>query len=122
MAAEDPAPPRGPGVVVHLVEASPERHLAVLQNVRNLRAALGDGIPVELVTHGPGVDLTVAGSAAQTGVAGVAATGVRVLACRNTLDARRVDAADLLPGVDIVDSGVAHLARRQLEGWAYLRP
>ena len=53
------------GVVVHLAEASAERHRAVLHNLCNLRAALGVGV---------------------------------------------------------VDSGVAHLARRQFEGRACLRP
>lgn len=110
------------GVVVHLVEGSPQRHRAVLQNVRNLRAALGEGVAIELVTHGEGVDLTLSGAAEEAGVAEVASLGVVVLACRNTLNARGLGAEALIPGVETVDSGVAHLARRQLAGWAYLRP
>jgi intracellular sulfur oxidation DsrE/DsrF family protein len=113
---------RPAGVVVHLAEALPERHRAVLQNVRNLRAALDDGIPVELVTHGPGVDLVVTGSQTRADLAAVVSSGVDVLACRNTLQARGLGTNDLLPQVGTVDSGVAHLARRQLAGWAYLRP
>lgn len=109
------------GVVVHLAEAAPERHRAVLQNVRNLMRALG-GVPVELVTHGPGVDLAVGASAERDALTGLMADGLAVRVCRNTLDARGVDTADLTPGVDVVDSGVAHLARRQFDGWAYLRP
>ena len=48
--------------------------------------------------------------------------GVVPVACENTLRARGLCAADLVEGVVTADSGMAHLARRQLEGWAYLRP
>lgn len=109
------------GVVVHLADDAPERQRAVLQNVRNLMRALGD-VPVELVAHGPGVDL-VAGTSPEQDVLGeLMAAGLQVRACRNTLDARGLTPAELPAGVDVVDSGVAQLARRQLEGWAYLRP
>ncbi len=36
--------------------------------------------------------------------------------------ARDVGAADLNPVVEIVAAAVAHLAQRQWDGWAYLRP
>jgi len=39
---------------VHLVEADPDRHAAVLRNIANLRTELDDGSEVELVVHGPG--------------------------------------------------------------------
>lgn len=109
------------GVVVHLAEGAPDRHRAVLQNVRNLMRAL-TGVPVELVTHGPGVDLALGVSAERNALTELMAEGLTVQACRNTLDARGLDAAELTVGVDVVDSGVAHLARRQFDGWAYLRP
>lgn len=110
------------GVVVHLAEEAADRHRAVLQNVRNLRVALGPDVPIELVAHGPGVDLLTGVSGERDALAEVAGLGVRAHACRNTLNARGLGDADLLPGVGVVDSGVAHLARRQLAGWAYLRP
>ncbi|MGB0721984.1 MAG: hypothetical protein ACPGU7_06260 [Gammaproteobacteria bacterium] len=45
------------------------------------------------------------------------------VACRNTIE--RVNreqgfAASILPGVEIIESGVNHVARRQAEGWAYI--
>lgn len=61
-----PAAPRpaGPGVVVHLAGADPDRHAAVLRNIANLRAELDDGSEVELVVHGP--RLAAARTAAHT--------------------------------------------------------
>lgn len=110
------------GVVVHLAEAGTERQSAVLRNVLNLRADLGPGVPVELVAHGPGVELLTGESCLDAEVRQVLDQGVRLLACRNTLASRGLAPDDLLPGVGMTPSGVGHLARRQLEGWAYVRP
>jgi intracellular sulfur oxidation DsrE/DsrF family protein len=107
------------GVVVHLAEGDPDRQHAVLVNVRNLGQALGHSVPVELVAHGPGVSLLTG----ETGLSeDLMAGGVATLACENTMRSRELESDDLVIGVATVDSGVAHLARRQLEGWAYLRP
>ena len=110
------------GVVVHLAEEGAERHAAILRNVLNLRADLGPDIPVELVAHGPGVALLTGESGLESGVAQVVAVGVRPVACLNTLASRALTPGDLLPGVATAPSGVGHLAPRQLEGWAYVRP
>jgi len=45
-------------------------------------------------------------------------------ACQNTIDRLRRDrgiAARLLPGVVVIDSGVAQITRRQHQGWAYIQ-
>lgn len=110
-----------PGVVIHVAEASPERHQAILRNVANLVADLGH-VPVEVVAHGPGVELLTGESGHAAALLHIIDLGVRVLACGNTLKARDMTVDDLLDGVSAIPSGVGHLARRQLEGWAYLRP
>lgn len=110
------------GVVVHLAEPGAERHAAVLRNVLHLRSDLGPDVPIELVAHGPGVELLTGESGLDDGVRSLSAAGVRAVACLNTLAARGLAPGDLLPEVGTVSSGVGHLARRQLEGWAYVRP
>lgn len=45
-------------------------------------------------------------------------------ACKNTIDRLKRDkgiVAKLLPGVVVIDSGVAQLMRRQHQGWAYIQ-
>lgn len=121
-------PPAGPdtaatdGVVVHLPEADPPRQQAVLRNTANLIRALGPGAVIELVTHGPGVELCTGENGLAAVLADLQSAGAAVCACANTLAARGLTAAALLPGVTVVDSGVAHLVRRQRQGWSYLRP
>lgn len=46
------------------------------------------------------------------------------VACQNTIDRLKRDkgiTAHLLPGVSVIDSGVAQLMRRQHQGWAYIQ-
>ncbi len=110
------------GVVVHLSEDDPVRQASVLRNTANLVRALGRDTVIEVVAHGPGVELCTGGTGLAETLAGLQRKGVTVSACANTLAARELSQADLLPGVTVVDSGVAHLVRRQREGWSYLRP
>lgn len=110
------------GVVVHLAEGDPRRQETVLRNVSNLLRALGEDAVVELVTHGPGVELCTGETGLAETVAGLQDRGVAVCACGNTIEARKLSAVDLLPGVTVVPSGIAHLVFRQRQGWSYLRP
>lgn len=111
-----------PGVVVHLDEADPQKHQAVLINIANLRAEMGDSTPVELVAHGPGLDALLSASPHAQALAGLIAKGMVASACANTLRGRQIDPAALVEGVRVVPAGVAQLVRRQREGWSYLRP
>jgi hypothetical protein len=110
------------GVVVHVSEGSTDRQSTVLRNVLNLRAELGPDVPVELVAHGPGVGLLTGESGLDEEVRALGVAGVRALACLNTLASQGLTPEALLAGVGTVPSGMGHLARRQLEGWAYVRP
>lgn len=109
------------GVVVHLAESEANRQSTILRNVLNLRADLGPDVPIELVAHGAGVDLLIDESGLDEEVRALNLAGVRTLACLNTLASRGLTPDDLFPEAETVPSGVGHLARRQLEGWAYLR-
>lgn len=110
------------GVVVHLNDADADKQASVLRNVVNLRAELGAHIPVEVVVHGPAVTLLVGGNDAGRQVHELLTGGVRFAACANSLRTQQLDRSAVLDGVQIVPAGVAHLARRQFDGWAYLRP
>lgn len=110
------------GVVVHLDEADPAKHEAVLRNITNLLAELGEDTPVELVVHGPGLAAALAGAPDAGAVRELLDRGVMVAACGNTMRRQGVAADQLVAGVRVVPAGIAQLVRRQREGWAYVRP
>ncbi|PSP73259.1 hypothetical protein BRC86_10245 [Halobacteriales archaeon QS_3_64_16] len=110
--------------VVHLSNADPALHEAVVGNVRNLLAdeTLAHEA-VALVVNGGGIGLLREDSPQCEGIEALAAEGVTLKSCRNTLEGGDIDEADLLDGVEIVPSGIGEVARLQSEeNYAYFKP
>lgn len=124
-AAEDPAK-----VLFHVSDGNPEHLKTVLDEVENLMKfyrQTSQKARVEVITNGGGLSLLMAG---------VSPHADRILrmqkeyhdltfvACQNTIDRIQQELglhAKLLPGVVVIDSGVAQLMRRQHQGWAYIQ-
>ena len=125
-AAAAVAPEGVPKVVYHLSDA--DKVGFVLGNIDNHFKGVGgtDKVRIALVVHGPALLALKTGRAdveLRAHFAALAAKGVDLGACGNTLDAQKLALADLLPGFARIDEGgVVRLARLQAEGYAYLRP
>ncbi len=84
---------------------------------------------IVVVTHGKGIDFLLEGAQDKNGnpynipVEQLMARGVQFDVCNNTLNSRKIDPKTVLPGVKIVPSGVAEVAKLQArEGYVYLKP
>lgn len=108
-------------VVIQLNESSPDKHRAVLRNIKNLMDEMPD-LHVELVVHGEGIALVTHGSEMAEPVSQLIDRNVTVAVCKNTLKMKKIDETTLLPGMTFVDAGIAELVRRQMEGYAYVKP
>jgi intracellular sulfur oxidation DsrE/DsrF family protein len=115
-----------PKVAYHLADA--DKVNFVLGNIENHIAGEGGPGRVEivLVVHGPALGFFKKSAATpdvSRRLSGLAAAGVGLAACGNTLKAQKLEVGDLLPGfVRVDEGGVVRLARLQAEGYAYLRP
>ena len=49
-------------------------------------------------------------------------SGVRVVACENTMAGQKLTKPDMLPGIGYVPAGVTEIMLKQQQGYAYLRP
>lgn len=116
--------PSGPKyqVVFQMSEAKGDAWDSVLGHVTNLRKALEkDGVEVEVVFFGPGLDMLLKKNTEQEQrIKELSDAGVKFAACQNAMRFRHVKSEDLLPFATEVDSGVAELTRRQKAGWAYI--
>ena len=110
------------GVVLHLTEASVDKHRAVLRNALNLVPEVEPGTPIELVVHGEAIYLALPGQPTADALAEALDAGIILVVCRNSMRSQNLTADDLIPGAVTVPSGVGHLVARQRQGWAYLRP
>lgn len=113
-------------VVYHMNEA--ELPMAGLRNIRNHLNA-SPKAKIVVVTHGPGIDFLLEDAQDKNGnpyeviVQELFNRGVKFRVCNNTLASRSIDKNKVIPEATIVPSGVAEIARLQIqEGHAYLKP
>jgi intracellular sulfur oxidation DsrE/DsrF family protein len=110
-------------IVIQINEDDAKKWNAVLANIRNIQAELGQrNAAIAVVLIGYGLGMVSAESLAANGVQDAIAAGVEFLACGNSMKAQQVEPADLVGGVKVVKAGYVELMRRQQQGWSYLRP
>ncbi|MHB8454608.1 MAG: DsrE family protein [Acidiferrobacterales bacterium] len=116
-------------VVYHLNISNPGLLKSALTNIQNHVNAVGkDNLAVKVVMHGDGVDLLrIANEDTdfQEKIIKLKSQNVGFGVCNNTLVARGINYQTDLYGVsqsDIVQSGVAELAKLQQQGYAYIKP
>ena len=110
-------------IVLQVNESNEKKWMEVLANLRNMQRDAGSDKPqLAVVVIGAGLDMLLADSIAANDIQDALATGVEFLACQNSMQARHLDAADLVDKISYTKAGYLELARRQQQGWTYLRP
>lgn len=124
LAQTDPKPaPAKQKVVFQVSDNDPAKWGLALNNIRNIQLDLGeDAVEVELVAYGPGISMLKGDSTMSKRISAALKTGVKVVACENTMKGQKLVYADMLPDIGYVPAGVVELMQKQLQGWAYIRP
>jgi intracellular sulfur oxidation DsrE/DsrF family protein len=121
--AQASAPAKKHRAVFHVNVPSEDGWQEILTNVENVQKAFGpDAVEIEVVAHGAGIGLVqLKNTALRERIEAIEKTGPVFAACSNTLRKRELSAADLTPGVKVVDSGLAEIVRREEQGWSYVK-
>jgi intracellular sulfur oxidation DsrE/DsrF family protein len=115
--------PVRPKVVLQMSESDPAKWNLALNNARNIQSDLGAAnVDIELVAYGPGIGMLKADSAVASRIDEALTSGVKVVACENTMRSQKLVHADMLPDIGYVPAGVVELMRKQQQGYAYIRP
>ena len=110
-------------VVFHVTDGDAAKWNIVLNNAGNIQHDFGkDNVVIEIVTHGPGIDMLKAESKVGPRLAQALDRNIGLFACENTMRNAKVTKADMYGGISYAPSGVVHIVNRQEEGWVYLRP
>ena len=105
-----------------VTDNDPARWTMILNNMQNLRDGVGgEGVEIELVAYGPGVNMLKVDSSVKERTAAALKGGIRVNACQNTMANMKLTPADMQPDIGYVPSGVVEVMRKQQQGWAYIR-
>ena len=111
-----------PRVVFQVNEDDSRKWHTVLANINNVQEELGGKVEVAVVLIGPGLGMIKADALTANGVQDAMATGVRFVACGNSMQSLHLTKDDLVDGVAQVRAGYVELMRLQKQGFAYLRP
>ena len=110
-------------LLIQISDYNPKVWGLALANARNVRHDLGpDKVEIEVVVYGPAIRMLEMDSDWRDRVTQVIDEGIRVIACENTMASMKLTRNDMLGGVEFVKTGLAHVMKRELEGWAYARP
>lgn len=122
-ATQAPAGGKPNKVVLQVSDGDDKKWALALNNAYNVQNDLGaDTVDLEIVVYGPGIGMLKSNSVVGERVASAMKSGLRVVACENTMAAQKLTKADMLPGIGYVPAGVVELMRKQQQGYAYIRP
>ncbi len=113
--------PRQHRIVMQLTSGDTLVHKNLMKQFKNMLEA-APTVRIEVVCHGPGMDLLMSDRSIVPGkVKEFADKGVTFLACDNTIRERQLDPAKVLPDAGHVKAGIIHIVERQEDGWSYIK-
>ena len=111
------------GIVVQVSENDPVKWDIALTNVKNIRKEFPvESMDIEIVAYGPGLEVFKKESPLDQRLSDAAKSGVRLLACGNTMDATHTTRGQLNASVGVVKAGVVEIMQKQEQGYSYIRP
>jgi len=109
-------------IVIQISSGDTLEHKGLMTNLRNLKEGWGDSVELEVVVHGPGIELVTNAKTTQNEtIQKMIANGVRFVVCRNTMKMRNVTEDQIIPNVGFVPMGVGEIVLKQEQGWSYLK-
>ena len=115
--------PQKERVIIQVSDADPKKWALALNNAKNVQTDLGaDKSEIEIVAYGPGIGMLKADAEIANRIEEAVASGVRVVACENTMRNQKIGRDDMHKNIEYVAAGVVELMRRQQQGYAYIRP
>lgn len=110
-------------VVIQVSDNDPKKWNLALNNAENVQEDIGkDKVDIEIVAYGPGLPILKLDSPVASRVADAIASGIKIVACENTMRKTNLTKSDMLPDLHYVKSGVPEIMHRQQEGYSYIRP
>jgi uncharacterized protein len=110
-------------VVFQVSDGDAAKWNLALNNAKNVQQELGaDKVEIEIVAYGPGIGMLKADATISNRVIEAAQSGIKIVACENTMINQKLTKADMNPNISYVPAGVVELMRLHSLGWAYIRP
>jgi len=109
-------------IVMQLTSADTLAHKSTIKQINNLKEGWGQDVEIELVCHGPGLNLLrMSTSKFEKQLIQLKEKGVVIYACENTLKERNIPREDVFGHFDFVKMGIGEVVEKQEQGWSYIK-
>ena len=109
-------------LVVQMVDNNTKVQNGLIKQLNNLKDGYGENITIEVVCHGPGLDLLhKERSEYREELLALKERGIIFLACENTLKGRDIPREDIMEEFDFVPMGIGEVMEKQEQGWSYVK-
>ena len=94
----------------------------LMNNIKNLKAAWGDSVKIEVVAHGLGLDLLRKDKTNQLEkISQFTKMGVEFNACEAAMAERKVPKEEIIADAGYVKMAIKEIILRQEQGWSYFK-
>lgn len=108
-------------IVFQLSTGDTLAHKALMKQLNNIKSVAPD-TKIEVVCHGPGLDMLVAGkTTVLKGIQNATDKGVVFIACEFSIKERKVERSSIIAEAGFVAAGILEIVLKQEEGWSYIK-
>jgi intracellular sulfur oxidation DsrE/DsrF family protein len=119
--AREEQKPKPHRIIFQLVSGDTLSHKALMKQLQNI-TSVAPSTKIEVVCHGPGLNmLTSDKSVVSQQLNAMIGKGIAFYACEFSMQERKVEKAQILPGVGYVKAGIIAVVERQEQGWSYIK-
>jgi intracellular sulfur oxidation DsrE/DsrF family protein len=109
-------------IVMQLTSADTLVHKGLMKQLNNLKDGWGDTVNIEVVCHGPGIELlTSAKSKFKEQISQLQLKGIDFVACENTMLEKKLNKNEMLLNMMFVGMGIGEIILKQEQGWYYIK-
>jgi uncharacterized protein len=96
-------------------------HKALMKQLNNI-TTVAPGTKIEVVCHGPGLNMLVMGKTTiQEKILQMKMKGVVFVACEFSMSERNVPKEKIIPEAGFVKAGIIEIVTKQEQGWSYIK-
>ena len=119
--AREEQKPKPHRIIFQLVSGDTMSHKALMKQLQNI-TSVAPSTKIEVVCHGPGLNmLTNDKSVVSNQLQTMLGKGIAFYACEFSMQERKVEKAQILPGIGYVKAGIIAVVERQEQGWSYIK-
>ncbi len=109
-------------VVLQLSSNDTMVYKGLLNNLFHLKEGFGETLEIEVVMHGPGIELMQKSkSKYEAQISKWAKENVKFIVCENTMKNKKVSKEDIFTTATFAPMGLGYIIERQEQGWSYIK-